>query len=247
MDPGRAAPPGGGLLGRFENVRQRTSQKRIVPCYAATAEYLRNDYLKPMHLPIDRVDAEVNYAASSSMNETKFHKGFQRRNKAEIQPDAERLEVERTREFVREERAQASLAATIAYKERHTFNILTGEGVGRESEFRQVGKKVMNPLGSMEAVFSEHAKEANVRTKNSKHRFYDPAPPKEERTAHLFNEGLRETVRETAVLGYGSSGNRRTRTQSCGAADNYAHLRELPPEPSFEPPHYGNRSQIILG
>lgn len=248
MDSVSAVPPGGGLLGRFENVRQRKSAKRIVPCDAATAEYLRTDYLKPQHLPIDRVDAELNYAASSNINETRFHRGFQRRHKADIQSDAARLEVELFREQAREDRVSASVEAAVAFRDRHTFNILTGEGVGRECEFREVGKRILNPRGSMEEVFDEHKREATNRIRSSKHRFFEaPAPRSEARTDNLFGEGLRDTVRETAILGFGKVGNRRTRSQSCGTSDNYAHLRHLPPGPEYEPPHYANRSQIIFG
>mmetsp|Transcript_119768 Transcript_119768/g.298797 ORF Transcript_119768/g.298797 Transcript_119768/m.298797 type:complete len:250 (-) Transcript_119768:268-1017(-) len=245
---GQATVPGGGLLGRFENVRTKKSCKRIVTCEAATAEYLRNDYLKPQHLPLDRVDSEANFVAGSNINETRFHKGFHRRHKSDIQVDAPRLEMELQREMAREDRALASIAAAKGHKDSHTFNVLTGEGVGRENEFRSTGKRVLNPFGCMEDVFADHGKEASIRIKNSKHRFFEtPVVQKPVRTANIFNEGLQETLRESAVIGYGRGGNRRTRSQSCGMADNYAHLRDLPPELAYEPPHYGNRSQIILG
>merc|ERR1712176_204250 len=129
------APLGGGILGRFENVRDKKSNKKIISSDASTADYLRNDYLKPQHLPIDKVDDYANYSASSNIQETRFHKGFQRRNKADIRQDAARMETELAREKVREERAQTSVQATIGWREKNTFNILTGEGVGRESEF----------------------------------------------------------------------------------------------------------------
>jgi len=247
MQPEQTAQ-GGGILGRFENVTTKRSAKRIISCDAATAEYLRNDFLKPQHLPVERVDYEANLAATSSINETRFHKGFQRRHKSDIQSDAARLEAEVSREMSREERARTSVEAAKAFRDRYTFNILTGEGAGRECEFRQVGKKIVNPSGSMEATFMEHHKDGTNRIKNSKHRFFEhPAPQKDDRCLNLFNEGLRDTARESAVIGYGTSGNRRTRSQSCGVSDNYAHLRALPREPDYEAPHYGNRSQIILG
>uniref|UniRef100_A0A7S2AX36 Uncharacterized protein n=1 Tax=Alexandrium andersonii TaxID=327968 RepID=A0A7S2AX36_9DINO len=247
MQPDQVAQ-GGGILGRFENVTTKRSAKRIIGCEAATAEYLRHDFLKPQHLPIERVDYEANLAPASNIHETRFHKGFQRRHRSDIQQDAARLEAEVAREAAREERARASMEATKAFRDRYTFNILTGEGSGRECEFRQIGKKIVNSEGSMEATFQEHHKDATNRIRNSKHRFFEhPAPEKEDRCANLFNEGLRDTVRESAVLGYGTSGVRRTRSQSCGVSDNYAHLRSLPREPDYEPPVYGNRSQIIFG
>eukprot|EP00405_Crypthecodinium_cohnii_P024023 CAMPEP_0206493776 /NCGR_PEP_ID=MMETSP0324_2-20121206/47238_1 /ASSEMBLY_ACC=CAM_ASM_000836 /TAXON_ID=2866 /ORGANISM="Crypthecodinium cohnii, Strain Seligo" /LENGTH=254 /DNA_ID=CAMNT_0053977113 /DNA_START=212 /DNA_END=973 /DNA_ORIENTATION=- len=215
---------GGGLLGRFENVRQKKSCKRIVPCEAATSEYLRSDYLKPQHLPLDRIDHEANYSASSNINETRFHKGFHRKHRADIQSEAPRLEAEFYRDMARDQRVQMQIDRAREMKEKVTFNILTGEGVGRESEFKQIGKKLLNPGGRMEDLFGDpHAKEAQNRLRASKHRFFEsPAPEKETRTAHLFHEGLTSTSRESAVLGYGNGGKRRTRVQSCGTSDNYA-------------------------
>jgi len=250
LDPeATVAAPGGGILGRFENVRERKSCKRAVQCAAATPAFTQHDYLKPVHLPVDRVDQEANYAPTSNINETKFHKGFARRHKADIQPDAARMEAEIMRSQNREDLARASVAATIEAKDKYTFNLLTGEGVGRECEFRQVGKKIVNPFGCMEAVYAEHGRDAGNRLKNSKHRFFDhtSAEPSRERQQNIFNEGLQHTKRETAILGYGNAGVRRVRGQSCGTSDNFAHLRALPPEPSYENSHYGNYSQIILG
>jgi len=238
-----------GLLGRFENVRERKSAKRIISCDAATPEYLRADYLKPHHLPLHQVDQVANYAPTSNVNETKFHKGFQRRHKSDIQPDAARLEKELACDFAREDRAAAQVDVAKQHKEKYTFNLLTGEGVGRECEFRQVGKKILNPFGCMEVVYSEHSRDASNRMKASKHRYFEHPQPElsEHRARTIFNEGFTETERQSAILGYGTSGKRRTRTQSCGAPDNYAHLKGRPAEPQWERPVNGNRSQIILG
>merc|ERR1712232_148769 len=229
-------------------VRTKKSCKRIISCDAATPAYLSNDFLKPQHLPIDRIDQELNYHATSNMNDTRFHRGFHRRHKADIQQDAARMEVEVHREMAREARAQASIEATREHKAKHTFNILTGEGDGRECEFRQIGKKVVNPYGCMEGVFGEHAKDSTNRLKNSKHRFFQhDAVPKFERMKNQFDEGLVTTKRETAILGYGSSGVSRSRTRSVGAPDNFSHTRGPHKEADWEAPHYGNRSQIIFG
>jgi len=239
----------GGILGRFENVRERKSAKKIIQCAAATPAFTEHDFLKPTHLPLDAVDHHANYAPTSNINETKFHKGFARKNKADIQPDAARLEAEIMRDFVREDRARSSVAATMEHKEKVTFNLLSGEGVGRECEFRQVGKKIVNPYGCMEATFGEHSRDASNRIKNSKHRFfeYPNVLPTDGRQETIFKEGLHHTKRESAILGYGTAGVRRVRSQSCGTCDNFTHLRALPPEPVFEKQHYGNYSQIILG
>jgi len=246
---------GGGILGRFENVRSKKSNKKMIPCEAATSEYHRNDFLKPCHLPVHVVDDELNFGAASNMHETRFHKGFHRRHQSDIQQDAARLEAEMMKDYTREHRAQASAMATRDFKDRHTFNILTGEGVGRESEFRQVGKKILNPHGGMEGVYVEHNKDASNRMKNSKHRFFEyqqdggyAATGKgQDRTFNIFNEGMTHTQRETVVLGYGNNGKRRTRLQSVGVADNFAHLSHVPPEPEYEAPRHRNASQIAFG
>lgn len=240
----------GGLLARFENVRTPKSQKRMVTCVAATPEYQRVDYLKPTHLPPNRVDEDANYSASSNIQETRFHKGFQRRNKADIQVEAARLESELIRERVRDERARASLEATREFREKNTFNLLTGEGVGRECEFQQVGKKIVNPFGCMQATYAEHAKEESHRIKNSKHRFfeYPPSQLSPDRAQQLNAEGLVGTSRETAIIGFGDGPNARNRTQSVGVGDNFAHIRGHAPQPVYSPPSSKrNQSQIVLG
>lgn len=249
MEASFSGPPPGGILGRFENIKEKKSSKRIIPCQAATSEYHRTDFLKPQHLPVDRVDHIANYAPSSNVNETRFHKGFARRSRADIQPDAARLERELVCEMQREDRVHASIQATREHKERHTFNLLTGEGVGRECEFRQIGKRILNPHGCMEATFAEHGKDAQTRIRNSRHRFFEPLPglPADHRAATLLNEGLTETKRQTATIGYGTAMKSRTRAQSTGASDNYAHLRGVPAEPDWEAPRFGNSSQIVLG
>lgn len=244
-----APAQGGGILGRFENVRTKQSRKRIVVCSAATSQFQQYDYLKPQHMPVDRVDQETNFHPASNVNETRFHRGFQRRHKSDIQPDAARLEVEVAREMTRDDRAHDSIEATREHKARHTFNILTGEGDGRECEYRTIGKRIVNPFNCMEAVFSDHQRDASNRTKASKHRFFEyPAVQKEVRQKNLVEEGFVDTKRETAILGYGNSGVTRCRARSCGAPDAYSHLQRLPPEPEWERgPLVKTKSQVILG
>lgn len=220
-----------------------------MPCEAARPEYARRDFLKSGGVPLEKLDEGANYNPSCNLNETKFHKGFQRRNKADIQADAARLEKELSNEAAREERALASLEATRQLKETVTFNILTGEGVGRECEFRPLGKRPVNPHGSMDATFAEHARDDSIRMRSSKHRFFEvpAAPASPQRAKALFNEGLGPDERQSSVLGYGKDGPRRTRTQSCGAADNFAHLRGRRSDPAWQPPQYVNQSQIVFG
>jgi hypothetical protein len=243
------APVGGGILGRFENVRSKKSQKQIIVCGAATPHYQNDDFLKPQHYPIDKVDEYNNYSATSNLQETRFHRGFQRRNQADIQQDVARMETELARERLRDDRDRATVQATLDWREKNTFNILSGEGVGRESEFRQVGKKIVNPFQCMEAVYSEHARDATNRLRQSKdHRVFEhPLPDTEARAKAIFGEGLKETKRETCVLGYGNTGKRRIRVESQGVADNFAHLRAESTRQEYEKPFHGNRSQILLG
>lgn len=234
-------------MGRFENARQRVSAKRIVTCTAATPEYLRADYLKPCHHPIDRVDRDLNFNPSCNNNETKFHKGFQRRNQRDIQQDVARLETEVVREMRRTEADRLQIECAKEIQGKCTFNILTGEGLGRDNEFRQLGKKILNPCGSMPSVYAEHGRDAGNRIKNSKHRFFEhpPLPPAGTRVNNIFNEGLTQSKRETCIIGYGDA-IRRSKMSSVGVSDNYAHLRRLPREPEWEVSDH-SRSQIILG
>lgn len=243
------APPGGGLLGRFENVRQRPSAKRIIQCDAATPEYMRCEYLKPYH-GHSSASSTGNYHPTSDMQETKFHRGFQRRNKAAIQPDAARMERELAQQWARDRRDQEAIEIAKALKERVTFNVLTGEGVGRESEYRPVGKRIVNPFGCMEAVFAEHARDTSNRTRQSRHRFFEvPAGhPADTRALALYNDGLTETRREASILGTPAAGlPARARTASLGVADNFAHFRGRTPTSTCEALPYSSRSQSTFG
>jgi len=242
------AQPGGGLLGRWENVVTKHSAKKMVPCDAATSEFSRRDYLKPNHLPASHIDGQANYAPTSDINQTRFHRGFQRRHYSDIQQDAARLEYEYEKERRREYNAEFQVYAAQDMQQKSTFNTLTGEGNSRDQEFRQLGKKIINPFGSMPAVFAEHSRDTGNRIKNSKHRFFEHPAGKttDPRSMTLFNEGLTETRRQTMVIGYGH-GNPRSKNESRGVPDNYSHLREMPGEPDWEKGSNINRSQIIFG
>lgn len=226
-----SAPPAGGLLGRFENMRERPSRKKIVTCDAATPEYLRHDFLKvangrPRTSANINVSHSYNYHPSSDLQETKFHRGFQRRAKADIQSDAARLDRELAQQWAREERDRAAIQIAKEMKNRCTFNILTGEGVGRECEYQPVGKRIVNPFGCMEAVFAEHARDTSNRTRQSGHRFFEvPAgSPGDPRSLRLYNDGLSNAQRQVAIIGSPASRlPARLRGASVGVADNFAH------------------------
>lgn len=244
------APPKedtGGLLGRWNHLTVAQSSKRIVDCEAAKSEYSKCDFLKPCNFPSGQVSAQLNYLPSSNLRETRFHRGFQRRMKCDIAPDAPRLAREADLEARRDSLMQLSVDVTKDMKENVTFNVLTGEGVGRESEFRKTGKRILNPTGGMETIFMEHDKDSLNRQRNSKHRFFEyPAPEKPPRTANLVQEGLFDTERASMIIGYGD-GAPRCKYPSYGVPDNYAHLRGNARPAQWEQTVHKNKSQIVFG
>jgi hypothetical protein len=155
-------------------------------------------------------------------------------------------------ELRRDERAHFQQTWAKEMQQKKTFNILTGEGQGRDCEFRPQGKRINNPFGVMNAVFAEHENDTQSRMRNSRHRFFDHtvaagSPSRTARTRAIYNEGLTETKRETLNLGYGQA-NPWSKSASCGVADNFAHLRGgLPVDPQWEKPWNPGCSQIVFG
>lgn len=238
-----------GLMARWENAVTKQSSKKMVPCDAATSEFQRRDYLKPQHLPASSVDSQCNYAPGPDISQTRFHRGFQRRHQTDIQQDAARLEYEREMEARRDARAQFQQTWAKELKEKSTFNILTGEGQGRDCEFRPVGKRINNPFGMMNTMFAEHDHDDRNRMMNSRHRFFGStiAAGSPSRTRTLWNEGLTETKRQSVSIGYGQA-NPRSMSASRGVADNFAHLRGgMSSDPQWEKPWNPGRSQIVFG
>jgi hypothetical protein len=235
----------GGLLARWENIRIPPSSKKMVDCQAAKPEYKRHEYLK--HSDTSDVQG-TNYHAGPNIMETRFHRGFHRRHQSEIRQDGARVEMEQVRERRRDQRANQQVNAAIAYRQNVTFDPLTGEGSGREDEFRQVGKKILNPHGNMKDVFLEHHRDQLNRQRNSKHRFFEyPAPPvADHRGATMFNEGYVGTQKESVVLGYGNA-NPRTKVESVGTYDNFSHTQLKDRSVQYEPIVDRNKSQIIFG
>jgi hypothetical protein len=235
----------GGLLARWEAVKIPPSSKRMVDCAAAKPEYKRHEYLK--HSDTAKVE-ETNYHAGPNIMETRFHRGFHRKHQSDIRQDAARTTMEQTREQRRDNRANAQVHSAIEFRQKVTFDPLSGEGAGREDEFRQVGKKILNPHGNMSDVFTEHHRDARNRERNSKHRFfeYPPPPVADHRAATLFNEGYTRTHKESCVLGYGN-GNPRTKLESVGMYDNFNHMQLRDRSKQYEPIVDRNKSQIILG
>jgi hypothetical protein len=217
----------------------------MVNCAAATPEYQRNEYLNSSDT--GKVQA-TNYHAGPNIMETRFHRGFHRRHQGDIRQDCARTTMEQERERRRDERAERQVKSAIEFRQKATFDPLTGEGAGREDEFRQVGKKILNPHGNMSDVFMEHHRDARSRERSSKHRFYEypPPPVAEHRAATLFNEGYMRTQKESCVLGYGN-GNPRTKLESVGVYDNFNHMQLRERSKQYEPIVDRNKSQIIFG
>lgn len=244
------APPkedSGGLLGRWNHLKVAESSKRIVDCAAAQSQFRTWDFLKPQNYSSGQTSAQLNYLPSSNIRETRFHRGFQRRMKCDIAPDAPRLAREMDLEAKRDYLMDLSAEVTKDMKEKVTFNVLTGEGRGRESEFRKTGKRILNPSASMPTIFMEHDKDALNRQRSSTHRFFEhPAPQKPPRTANLVQEGLFDTERASMIIGYGD-GAPRTKYPSYGVADNYAHLRGNGRPAQWEQGVHKTKSQIVFG
>lgn len=245
--PADKGPSSGGLLGRWAGLKTVQSSKRMLDCAASQPQYRDWDFLKPQHFPRETATRELNYNPAPDVRETRFHRGFHRRPMAAIQSDAPRLEREQQLEERREMIAQQAVEVARDMKEKVTFNVLTGEGVGREEEFKKVGKRIINPTGTMEQIFMEHEADDITRQRSSKHRYFQhPAPEKLERTRNLVEEGLVHTKRESMIIGYGD-GAPRLKRESVGVPDNFAHMRGRARPVIWEETVDKNRSQIQLG
>lgn len=237
----------GGLLGRWSNVKHTHSSKGMVDCAAARPQYEQWDFLKPCNLPAEKANLELNYLPGPDLRETRFHRGFQRRQKCDIRQDEDRLIREAELEWRRDTRDKVAAETALDMKKKITFDVLTGEGVGREGEFKQVGKRIINPCGDMNDTFMDHSKEDTIRMRASQHRFGAyPWPEKEERLKTLVTEGLQPGERQSMIIGYGE-GVPRCKHPSYGVADNFAHLRGHHAPARWEETVDKNRSQIILG
>ncbi|KAF4699048.1 hypothetical protein FOZ63_033963 [Perkinsus olseni] len=209
----------GGLLKRWENIRHPVSQKKMVVCAASTPEYRRGNYLKITEQPSG---ATLSYMPRPDLRETRFHRGFHRRHYTDIGQDIERLKLEDVRGRRGEAAAKASAEATRLEAQRCPFNVLTGEGGGRDEDFRGLGKAILNPTQSMPSIFVEHHRDEINRMRASKHRFFEPfkPSPSSHRAKQLHTEGFTITQRESMILGRVPG---RHRLKSIGADDNFRH------------------------
>ncbi len=66
----------GGLLGRWDGLKPRQSKKKIIPCHASTAEYVREgDFLKKEG--VEKLSEKWNYASEYTRFECVFLTRFE--------------------------------------------------------------------------------------------------------------------------------------------------------------------------
>jgi len=219
----------------------------MVDCTAAQASYQQREFLYHDAMPQNYDPGQYgnNYHPGPNVRETKFHRGFQRRPQHAIQQDAARLEMEQHREDKRDEQAFYQSEFGKEIQRTGAFNPITG--VGRENEFRTLGKQILDPSKSLENLFPEHKVESKRRMQASKHRFFDPEiEERDQRTATIIKEGLVDTKKTSMAIGYGD-GVPRTKLPSSGAADNFEHIRNRRRPPGYEAPINKNHSEIVFG
>lgn len=212
---------------------------------AATAEFSNYDYLKPNQI----VSTEMNYYPTADLRQTRFHRGFQRRHQSDIRQDAQRLTLEENRQIKGEDRDRAIQDNWKAYKQDYKFNLLSGEGVGRDGEFKQVGKRILNPTHQNSAIFAEHGNEELRRLQQSRNRYgqYPPPEPSAYQSSQKAAEGFINSKKQTIILGYDPNNAPRFKLPSQGVADNFRHMRDQQEQPKYKAPKHKNFSQIQFG
>mmetsp|Transcript_8066 Transcript_8066/g.19494 ORF Transcript_8066/g.19494 Transcript_8066/m.19494 type:complete len:343 (+) Transcript_8066:74-1102(+) len=243
-------PNTAGLLARFEaRPRKAPSSKMILSHLpAATAEHTRYNYLKPNGIA-DGSQETFNYHPSCDIRDTRFHRGFQRRHQSDIRQDAPRLQKEFGKQIGRDTADRARVDGWHNYKEDYTFNLLNGEGRGRDAEFKAIGKRVINPVHDHAGVFDEHDRDQRNRHRQSMNRFYEypPMQPSANRENQIVAQGFISSNPETVIIGYSPDAAPRLKMRSQGAAENFAHLQDASGVRQFAPVRERNKSQIIFG
>lgn len=87
------------------------------------------------------------------------------------------------------------------YRQDYDFNIFSGEGHGRVEEFKQLGKRIVNPRHTSE-IFSEHSRDELNRQRNSINRYEKPMPLSLNRERQLASEGFLNSKKETMIIGW---------------------------------------------
>ncbi|CAD7965811.1 unnamed protein product [Amoebophrya sp. A25] len=220
-----------------------------LPC-AQPAYVVKGDYLKTT---AGTNSATGNYLPTPNSQETRFHRGFYRRPQSEIRQDFSRLQREAKIQQKRDEYDEKVQEGWRAYQRDYTFNVLTGEGNGREGEFTNIGRRThrITAAGGTAALFAEHDKDTRIRERNSHLRYsgYPPSFPTKNQAAAQASDGFLQTQRESVIIGYPRiDAAKRIRLPSQGARDTLgSHLHDDPVLPDY-PPNVGKtRSQIIFG
>eukprot|EP00743_Colponemidia_sp_Colp-15_P002686 GILK01002911.1.p1 GENE.GILK01002911.1~~GILK01002911.1.p1 ORF type:complete len:204 (+),score=26.53 GILK01002911.1:42-653(+) len=177
------------MLARWQDDTPVRSGKRIIP---KPAQFEKWDFLKAHPTGADLKSAP-------SLNETKFGKGFHRRNYDVIAQDKSRIIQERNRVEQSRTGEEKRVQNYAQWKESNTFNLLTGEGVGREKDYRRTGLKA--PDGATKDQLAKNNKlENDIRMRTSELRFFLPQEEGARRKQSLDIPST--TVRKSAVLGY---------------------------------------------
>ncbi|CAD7972742.1 unnamed protein product [Amoebophrya sp. A120] len=245
-------PQTAGLLARFEagprHKRSQSSKMILSHLPAATPEYTKYNYLKPSGIATGSQET-FNYHPTSDLRDTRFHRGFQRRHQTDIRQDAPRLNREYTVQQDRDARDEKRVEGWNNYTQDYTFNLLNGEGRGREAEFKSIGKRVINPVHDHAGCYEEHDRDQRNRGRQSMNRFYEypPMRPSANRENQIVSQGFINSKPETVIIGYSTDAAPRLKMRSQGAQDNFAHLQDSSGVRNFAPRGDRNKSQIIFG
>ncbi|CAD7973762.1 unnamed protein product [Amoebophrya sp. A120] len=243
-----------GMNARFDTLPLNPmSSKRIlnhlpcaIPQYVSDGDYLQQELASSassVALPV----RGRNYLPGPDLRETRFHMGFQRRAQSEIRQDAPRLQRELQIQTNRDNYFQSVQDGWKNYKEDYTFNVLNGEGYGREGEFLQVGRRLLK--GPNSVLFSEHEKEKQMRERGGPFRYhaYPPMLPSKNQEKALASDGFLQTKRESVIIGYPRiDAAKRIKLPSQGTREIYAHLQDGATQ-AYYPPTTKTRSQIVFG
>ncbi|CEM24448.1 unnamed protein product [Vitrella brassicaformis CCMP3155] len=236
MSQGGAVSPSG---------RRSVNLPSAVPMYlrGEGSDYLKHYYPPPPHhpvpvgqqpfvgpMPLSAYLPEGQFVNGPSIRETKFQKGFYRRTRQQIE------EMQRQQLGVGASSSSAVLPRNPLIPDQlpppppvgiHRHSI-AGTGYlptlapfGAAPESERHGRKMVIP----NVVFPHQGHEQDVRRRLSFARFYqwhESSPARQER---LVNEGLCQTLRQSAVLGDGSYTSKSARNASEGAKDAFMQFR----------------------
>ncbi|CAD7944494.1 unnamed protein product [Amoebophrya sp. A25] len=241
-------PGTSGIFSRFEARPQRKPSSKMILRHlpSATPEYTVYNYLQPSGL--NDGEAPPNYHPAPDIRQTRFHRGFHRRHQSDIRQDAPRIQRERDIRDGKDSTDQRTVEGWDNYTKDYTFNLLSGEGKGRDAEFKAIGKRVVNPMHDY-SVYDEHDKDQRNRLRQGMNRFFEYPPPNTSanRHAQLVSQGFLNSKPENVIIGYSHDAAPRLKMRSQGVADNFSHLQDASGVRVFAPVRERNKSQIVFG